>query len=71
MISVVLLWARDTLYSLDYLYGLGSDKKSFLRSDDFGYSWKLICESEFNHVNVAFFKSYYSKINSNFCYFKD
>lgn len=50
MVSVVLLWVRDSLYSKDYLYGLAADKNSFVRSDDLGYSWKLICQSEFIQV---------------------
>ena len=47
IVSTVILWIQDTLYSIDYLYGLGQDKTSFIRSDDLGFTWKLICASEF------------------------
>ena len=38
MVSVVLLWVRDSLYSKDYLYGLAADKNIGLDCSYYNYN---------------------------------
>lgn len=52
-VSTILFWVRDTNPpnpTVDYLYGLGFDKTNYVRSDDYGFSWKAVSPNEFTAV---------------------
>ena len=55
-VSMILLWVRDTNPpnpTVDYLYGLGSDRTNYVRSDDLGFSWKAVSSNEYSAVRSA------------------
>lgn len=52
ILSTVIFWIRDQNVLKDYLYGLAKDKTNYLRSDDFGLTWKSVSEYEFKTVQL-------------------
>ena len=55
VVTTIAFWVRDTNPNTnvvsDYLYGLAADKVSYMRSDDLGFSWIAVSNTEFNTVN--------------------
>ena len=50
IVSTVVFWILDNDYTKEYLYGVGYDKVSYVRSDDGGLNWKAISPEEFTTV---------------------
>ena len=49
IVSNIIYYVNDN--GVEYLYGLADDLKSYLRSDDYGVTWKAISQVEFKYVN--------------------
>ena len=53
--------------SASYVYGIGSDKTSYVRSDDNGITWSIMTASEYNMVLFSYFISFdYHFLNFKF-----
>lgn len=61
MVSAVVFWIKDLTVGISHLYGVGYDKTSYVRSDDLGLTWKLICQTEFD--TVCFFSLNFVNFN--------
>ncbi len=49
-VVTILLWIKDIVTLEEYLYGLADDKKSIIRSEDYGLTWKFVTMNEYNTV---------------------
>lgn len=57
---MILMWVRDSnppSPTVDYIYGLGSDKTNYVRSDDLGFSWKAVSPNEYAALNKKIWMS--------------
>ena len=46
----MVFWVKDQDILREFVYGIGNDKVSYLRTDDYGISWKAVSPYEFETV---------------------
>ena len=45
-----MFYVNDQISNQEYLYGVGRNMKSLVKSEDNGLNWKIISDYEFNTV---------------------
>jgi hypothetical protein len=69
IVSTIVYWVRDLETLSSYVYGVGNDKVSYLRTDDGGITWKAVSSTEFQMMlsaaqtnSAKYLFSYYSTL---------